>query len=82
MSGSVQILFATLGWAPGDYLIAITHNDGWRHEVKLRKLEPGVAPPVPEPVAPALIFAGHFGGDMSELLLHIPLVDFGRGGEA
>lgn len=51
MNGSVQILFATLDWPPGGYLIAITHKDGWRHEVELRKLEPGVAPPAPEPVA-------------------------------
>lgn len=74
MSGSVQILFATLGWAPGDYLIAITHNDGWRHEVKLRKLEPGVAPPVPEPVAPAeeprrgpIVYRDGFGNVIPDL---------------
>lgn len=47
MNGSVQILFATLEWPPGDYRIAITHKDGWRHEVELKKYEPGVAPPAP-----------------------------------
>src|SRR5690242_3123613 len=35
MNGSVQILFATLEWPAGDYRIAITHKDGWRHEVEL-----------------------------------------------
>ena len=51
LNGSVQILWDTLAWAPGEYLIAITHAEGWRHEIDLRKLEPGVAPPAPEPVA-------------------------------
>lgn len=49
LNGSVQILWDTLPWTPGDYLIAITHADGWRHEAVLRKLEAGVAPPQPEP---------------------------------
>ena len=33
-------------------------------------------------VAAALIAAGHFGGNVPELLLHIALVDLGRRGEA
>ena len=36
----------------------------------------------PEPVATALVAPGHFSGDVAELLLHIALVDLGRGGEA
>ena len=53
LNGSVQILFDTLPWPPGDYAIVITHDDGWRHEASLRKLEAGVAPPAPElPPAP------------------------------
>lgn len=31
-----------------------------------------------EPIAPALVFAGHFGALVAELLLHIALVDLGR----
>ncbi len=56
MNGSVQILFATLGWPPGDYRIAITHKDGWRHSVELRKHASGEAPPPPpqEPVVERL----------------------------
>jgi hypothetical protein len=49
MNGSVQILFRTLEWPPGDYRIAIMHRDGWRHEVELRKYAPGEKPPVPPP---------------------------------
>ena len=49
LNGSVQILWDTLPWVPGDYGITITHADGWRHEAALQKLEAGVAPPQPEP---------------------------------
>lgn len=49
MNGSVQILFATLEWPPGDYRIAITHKDGWRHTVDLKKYAPGAEPPPPKP---------------------------------
>ena len=49
LNGSVQILFDTLAWAPGDYRITVTHADGWRHEAALQKLEAGIAPPQPEP---------------------------------
>lgn len=78
MNGSVQILFATLAWPPGDYLIAITHKDGWRHEVELRKLEPGVAPPAPEPVAPVeeaprgpIVYRDGFGNVIPDLDLEM-----------
>ena len=36
----------------------------------------------PEPVAAALVAAGHFGRGVAELLLDVALVDLGRGGEA
>ena len=36
----------------------------------------------PEPVAAALVAPGHFGRGVAELLLHVALVDLGRGGEA
>ena len=49
LNGSVQILFDTLTWPPGDYSIIITHEGGWRHEASLRKFPPEVAPPPPEP---------------------------------
>lgn len=52
LNGSVQILWNTLPWPPGEYAIAISHADGWRHEVHLHKLDAGVAPPAPEPVSP------------------------------
>jgi hypothetical protein len=45
----VQILLDTVPWPPGDYGIEITHRDGWSHELRLTKLEAGVAPPAPEP---------------------------------
>jgi hypothetical protein len=47
INGSVQMLFATLSWPPGDYLIAVTHKDGWRHEVALCKHAPDWRPPPP-----------------------------------
>lgn len=49
VNGSVQVLFATLEWAPGDYQIAITHKDGWRHEIALKKYPPDEQPPAPPP---------------------------------
>lgn len=52
LNGSVQILFDTLAWPPGDYRIVITHADGWRHDATLQKLEAGAAPPAPEPPPP------------------------------
>jgi hypothetical protein len=35
-----------------------------------------------ETIAPALVFSGHFGVRVAELLLHIAFVGLGRGGEA
>ncbi|MDP1573253.1 MAG: hypothetical protein Q8M04_03365 [Pseudomonadota bacterium] len=49
LNGRVQILVDTHPWPPGDYLIEITHRDGWSHELRLEKLEAGVAPSAPEP---------------------------------
>lgn len=49
VNGSVQILFATLEWPPGEYRIVITRKDGWRHEVELTKYPPDKAPPASPP---------------------------------
>jgi hypothetical protein len=51
LNGRVQILVDTYPWAPGDYLIEITHREGWSHELSLTKLEEGVASPAPKPPA-------------------------------
>ena len=69
LNGSVQILWNTLHWPPGDYLITITHEEGWRHEVALTKLVEGVEPPAPEPPpqpepdldAPPIVYRDGFG---------------------
>lgn len=52
MNGSVQILFRTLAWPPGDYAITITHEEGWRHTVSVTKYEPGREPAPPPPLPP------------------------------
>lgn len=49
LNGRVQILIDTHPWPPGDYLVEITHAEGWSHELSLTKLEPGALPPAPEP---------------------------------
>ena len=77
LNGSVQILFATLDWPPGDYRIVITHADGWRHEAALQKLEAGVdppkpAPPPPEPVSDTpIVYRDGFGKVIPDLDLQI-----------
>ncbi len=48
LNGRVQILVDTYPWPPGDYLIEITHAEGWSHELGLTKLQAGVAPPAPK----------------------------------
>ena len=40
LSGSVQILFDTLAWPPGEYDIEVAHQDGWSHAITLRKWPP------------------------------------------
>jgi hypothetical protein len=52
INGSVQMLFDTLTWPPGGYLVAITHRDGWRHEVGLIKHDADWRPPPPPAPAP------------------------------
>jgi hypothetical protein len=65
MNGSVQILFRTLEWPPGEYRIAVTHKDGWRHEVALKKYPPGEQPPAPPVVEEAprgpIVYRDGFG---------------------
>ena len=78
LNGSVQILWDTLAWAPGDYLIAISHAEGWRHEIELRKLASGVKPLDPERVAPAeeeprgpIVYRDAFGNVIPDLDLEM-----------
>jgi len=52
LNGSVQILWNTLAWPPGDYRIEIDRLDGGRHVLVLRKLEEGVPLPAPPPAPP------------------------------
>lgn len=52
LNGSVQILTDTFSWPPGAYRVEIDHVDGWRHELRMEKLEEGVAAPKP-PAPPA-----------------------------
>lgn len=47
LNGSVQILTDTYPWPPGAYRVEIDHEDGWRHELHMRKLEEGIAAPKP-----------------------------------
>lgn len=68
LNGSVQILFASLEWPPGDYVITVTHEEGWRHTVELVKYAPGAEPkppppPPPEPVPdkPPIVYRDGFG---------------------
>ncbi len=49
LNGRIQILTDTFPWPPGRYRIQITHRDGWSHELRLEKLEAGIALPQPEP---------------------------------
>lgn len=77
LNGSLQILWDTLTWLPGHYLIVITHADGWRHEAILQKLEPGVAPPEPQPPAPdpvsgdPIVYRDGFGKVLPDLDIEI-----------
>jgi hypothetical protein len=76
LNGSVQILWNTLAWRPGDYLIVIGHTHGWLHEVRLTKLEPGIAPPAPEPPPPEpscgpIVYRDGFGRIIPDLDLQM-----------
>jgi len=73
LSGSVQILFDTLSWPPGEYRIDVTHAQGGCHSIALRKWPPGAAqhlngsivpPSPPAPVAPdprPIVYRDGFG---------------------
>ena len=40
-NGSVQLLFDTLAWPPGDYRVEVRHAQGWQHTLALHKRAPG-----------------------------------------
>lgn len=40
-NGSVQLLFDTLAWPPGDYRVEVHHAQGWQHTLALHKRAPG-----------------------------------------
>jgi hypothetical protein len=78
VSGSTQILWDTLAWPPGAYRIVITHRDGWRHEVTLRKYEPGAdpapppaPPPQPEPSRGPIVYRDGFGNVLPDVDLQM-----------
>lgn len=77
LNGSVQILTDTFSWAPGAYRIEIAHDDGWRHELRLQKLEESVAPPPtpappPEPISDApIVYRDGFGKEIPNLDLEL-----------
>ena len=50
LSGSVQMMFDTLGWPPGDLELLIEHERGGAHRLKMHKFD-GEQPPS-EPVPP------------------------------
>lgn len=52
LSGSVQILFDTLSWPPGEYRIDVTHARGGCQSIALRKWPPAAAPHLNWPIAP------------------------------
>ncbi len=79
LNGSIQIIWDTLPWSPGDYTIAIPHDEGWRHEVRLRKYHAGEAlPSEPTPEAAAeeeprgpIVYRDGFGNVIPDLDLDI-----------
>lgn len=79
LNGSVQILTDTFHWPPGAYRVEISHDDRWRHELKLEKLAEGAAPPAPPPnltqAAPAheepILYRDGFGNVIPNLDLEM-----------
>ncbi len=79
LNGSIQILTDTYPWPPGAYRVEIDHVDGWRHELRMEKLEEGVAaqkpPPPPtheeKPSAEVRIYHDGFGRVIPNLDLEI-----------
>lgn len=67
LNGSVQILTDTHPWPPGDYRIEITHADGWRHEIAMRKWEADAPAPAATPPSaisadsPPIVYRDGFG---------------------
>ena len=66
LNGRVQIFVNTYPWPPGDYRIEITHAKGWRHTLRLQKLEAGMplpADPTPSPQSSSgpIVYRDGFG---------------------
>jgi len=49
LQGSIQLLLDTTVLPTGNYQLVVTHAQGWQHQLDLRKLPAGVAPPTPPP---------------------------------
>lgn len=74
LNGSIQILTDTYAWPPGAYRVEIDHNDGWRHELRLQKLEEGVAAPPTQEQLPSegeRIYRDGFGNVIPNLDLEM-----------
>jgi hypothetical protein len=76
LNGRIQILIDTFSWPPGDYMIRITHRDGWCHTLTLLKLAegispPSVPPPAPEPATGPIVYRDGLGKVMPETDLEL-----------
>lgn len=53
LNGSIQLLWGTLGIAPGEYRIEIDHPGGWQHRIAFVKYPENIEPPeIPETAEP------------------------------
>lgn len=83
LNGRVQIVTDTFGWPPGHYAVEITNADGWSHELRLEKLEAGIAPPQPEPTLPEpretpIVYRDGFGNILPDLDLAMRAKELAR----
>lgn len=59
INGSVMLLWDTLAWTPGDYLLEIEHPKEGKHELQLRKLVEGEVVPKEKTVEMDMATAEH-----------------------
>lgn len=76
LNGRIQILIDTYGWPPGAYHVAVTHEAGWQHDLKLEKLQAGIAPPPvpapePEPRTGPIVYRDGFGNILPDTDLEL-----------